>query len=99
MSTRMANISESARGILKLRKRLGLTQTTLGARLHYSAMAVSRWEAGTQEPPAKCLIQLGNLSGEPECWWFWAHAGLRIADISRKLSGSRSVLHKAKFPD
>ena len=99
MSSRKTNTSESALRILKLRKHLGLSQTTLGSRLHYSAMAVSRWEAGTKEPPAQCLIQLGNLSGEPECWWFWARAGLRPADISRKLSGGRRELHRAKFPD
>jgi DNA-binding transcriptional regulator YiaG len=99
MIARKADTSELALRILKLRKLLELSQTALGSRLHYSAMAVSRWEAGTQEPPAKCLIQLGNLSGEPECWWFWGRAGLRRADISRKLLGGRSVLHKAKFLD
>src|ERR1700730_17522455 len=99
MSARKANISESALRILKLRQCLGLSQTALGSQLHYSAMAVSRWEAGSQEPPAQCFIQLGNLSGEPECWWFWARTGLRPADISRKLSRGRSVPHRAKFPD
>jgi peptidase S24-like protein/helix-turn-helix protein len=99
MIARKANTSESALRILKLRKHLGLSQAALGSRLHYSAMAVSRWEAGSQEPPARCLIQLGNLSGEPECWWFWARTGLRPADISRKLPGGRRVLQRAKFPD
>jgi hypothetical protein len=99
MSARKTNTSEASLRILKLRKRLGLTQTALGSRLHYSAMAVSRWEAGSQEPPAQCFIHLGNLSGEPECWWFWARAGLRPAHISRKLAGVRSVLQRAKFPD
>jgi hypothetical protein len=31
--------------------------------------------------------------------WFWARASLRTADISRKLSGGRSVLQRAKCPD
>src|SRR6202790_2969319 len=99
MNPRNANASISARKILKLRKRLGLSQAALGSRLHYSAMAVCRWEAGSQEPPAQCLIRLGNLSGEPECWWFWARAGLRTADISRTLSQGHGELHKARFPD
>jgi Peptidase S24-like len=94
-----ANATASARKILKLRKRLGLSQGALGSRLHYSAMAVCRWEAGSHEPPAQCFIQLGNLSGEPECWWFWARAGLRTADISRTLSQGHGELHKARFPD
>src|ERR1700738_3415604 len=99
MSAQKANTSESALKILKLRKRLGLSQAALGSRLHYSAMAVCRWEAGSHERPAQCFIQLGNLSGEPECWWFWARAGLRTADISRTLSEGPGVLHKARLPD
>jgi hypothetical protein len=99
MKTRNANASISARKFLKLLKRLGLSQSALGSRLHYSAMAVCRWEAGNQEPPAQCFIQLGNLSGEPECWWFWNRAGLRTADISRTLSEGPDVPHKARLPD
>src|ERR1700681_4057122 len=98
MRASKTTISEAALRILKLRKRLGLSQTALGSRLHYSAMAVCRWEAGNQEPPAQCFIQLGNLSGEPECWWFWARAGLRTADISRSLSEGPSLLHKTRLP-
>src|ERR1700724_265032 len=99
MRASKANISEAALRILKLRKRLGLSQTALGSRLHYSAMAVSRWEAGSQEPPAQCFIQLGNLSGEAECWWFWARAGLRCADITRTRSEAHGELPKARLPD
>jgi Peptidase S24-like len=93
------NAPEWARSILKLRHRLGLSQTALGARLHYSAMAVSRWESGTKEPPAQCYIQLGNLAGEPECWSFWARAGLRSADLARMLPEGRGAMRKTKFPN
>jgi hypothetical protein len=96
--TRRENTPEWARSILRLRRQLGLSQTALGARLHYSAMAVSRWESGTKEPPAQCYIQLGNLAGEPECWSFWERAGLRSADLSRMLPEGRGVLQKTKFP-
>jgi len=92
------NTPEWARSILKLRHQLGLSQTALGARLHCSAMAVSRWERGRKEPPARCYIQLGNLAGEPECWSFWERAGLRSADLARMLPGGRAVLHKTNFP-
>src|ERR1700681_298514 len=96
MSARKANTSESALRILKLRNRLGLSQTALGSRLHYSAMAVSRWESGSQEPPAQCYIQLGNLAGEPDCWTFWARAGLRSSDLSRLFPQGRSSVVRAR---
>ncbi len=60
-----------------------LSQTELGAKLRYSAMAVSRWERGALEPTAEVYIQFGNLAGEPECWFFWERAGLRKSDIFR----------------
>ena len=77
-----------ARKILDLRKHLGLSQTVFGSRLHYSAMAVSRWETATQEPTAHCYIQLGNLAGEPECWEFWARAGLQRSDLGQMFPSS-----------
>lgn len=94
-----ANVPEWARTIFKLRQRLGLSQAGLGARLHYSPMAVSRWERGTKEPPAQCWIQLGNLAGDPECWSFWSRAGLRSADISRMLPEGRNSLVKMQHPE
>jgi hypothetical protein len=96
---RKVNVPEWARRIVKLRQRLGLSQAGLGARLHYSPMAVSRWERGAGEPPAQCWIQLGNLAGDPECWSFWSRAGLRSADISRMLPEGRGVLGKARHPE
>jgi SOS-response transcriptional repressor LexA len=67
--------------ILNLRRNLGLSQSEFGSRLHYSAMAVSRWETGKQEPTSRCFIELGNLAGPPQCWLFWARAGLKSADL------------------
>jgi DNA-binding XRE family transcriptional regulator len=75
------NAPDWAIAILNLRKRLGYSQTGLGSRLHYSAMAVSRWETGKQEPTSQCYIQLGNLAGQPDCWFFWGRAGLKTADL------------------
>jgi len=34
----------------------------------YSAMAISRWERGEQEPSDRGYIELGNLAGDPGCW-------------------------------
>src|SRR5258705_7391965 len=87
-----------AAAVFTLRKRLQLDQTALGQKVHSSAMAVSRWERGAQEPPSHGYIELGNLAGDPECWYFWGRAGLRnedlmrvMPDFERRLRVSRSV--------
>jgi DNA-binding transcriptional regulator YiaG len=63
----MSNTSDSkfewAKRILALRRRLKMSQSDLGKQMNASAMAVSRWERGVQEPPANVYIQLGNLTG------------------------------------
>lgn len=82
-----------------LRQRLGLSQTELGRQLNSSAMAVSRWERGVQEPPANINIQLGNLTGDPECWYFWDRAGLHSEDLMRVLPAVRSRLRKNRLPE
>jgi SOS-response transcriptional repressor LexA/DNA-binding XRE family transcriptional regulator len=88
-----------AQKILDLRRSLDLSQTTFGQRLHKSAMAISRWERGAQQPTAASYIDLGNLSGDPLCWYFWGLAGLRSEDLVRVLPnfrerlGQRSLSH------
>jgi SOS-response transcriptional repressor LexA len=72
-----------ATNISDLRRRLNLSQTAFGRRLHSSAMGISRWERGTNEPPAGIYIELGNLAGAPLCWYFWGRAGLRNEDFLR----------------
>jgi SOS-response transcriptional repressor LexA/DNA-binding XRE family transcriptional regulator len=99
MASGKKSVPEWAHKIQLLRHRLGLSQTSFGSRLHYSAMAVSRWESGSQEPPAQCYIQLGNLAGEPDCWVFWSRAGLKSSDLSRMFPEGRGSLHRTKFPD
>jgi SOS-response transcriptional repressor LexA len=69
--------------ITALRKRLRLSQTSFGHELRSSAMGVSRWERGTQEPPSHSYIDLGNLAGDPDCWFFWERAGFRSEDLMR----------------
>lgn len=90
---------DSAGRINTLRRRLGLSQTELGRQLDSSAMAVSRWERGVQEPPANINIQLGNMTGDPECWYFWDRAGLHSEDLMRVLPAVRSRLRKERLPD
>src|SRR6266481_8085610 len=74
---------EWATSVSELRRRLNLSQTDFGQRLHSSAMGVSRWERGNHEPSAGCYIDLGNLAGAPHCWYFWGRAGLRTEDLRR----------------
>jgi SOS-response transcriptional repressor LexA len=85
---------ESAKRILALRHRLQLSQSDLGKQMNASAMAVSRWERGVQEPPANIYIQLGNLTGDPECWYFWGQAGLSSDDLMRVLPAIRSRMRQ-----
>jgi len=74
---------EWAATISDLRQRLNLSQTVFGGRLHASAMAISRWERGNQEPSAGSYIELGNLAGAPVCWYFWGRAGLQTEALVR----------------
>jgi transcriptional regulator with XRE-family HTH domain len=72
-----------ATAIFELRQRLNLSQATFAEWLHCSAMTISRWERGHQEPTAGGYIDLGNLAGAPVCWYFWGRAGLRTEDLMR----------------
>jgi SOS-response transcriptional repressor LexA len=76
--------------IARLRHRLGHSQTSFGQEVHSSAMGVSRWERGSQEPPSHSYIELGNLAGDPDCWFFWELAGLRSEDLMRVLPKLRN---------
>ena len=95
---RSASASKSAKAIFELRRKLQLDQTALGERLDCSAMTVSRWERGVQEPPSHAYIELGNLAGDPDCWFFWSRAGLRNEDLMRVVPGLRRRLKKIAMP-
>src|SRR5580658_8746076 len=87
---------EWARRIIALRRRLQMSQSELGKQMNASAMAVSRWERGAQEPPANVYIQLGNLTGDPECWYFWGQAGLSSDDLMRVMPAVRSRMRQGR---
>ena len=84
--------------IQDFRIRLKLTQSELGKRLGASAMAVSRWERGIQEVPANFYIQIGNMAGDPLCWYFWGRSGLRMKDVLRVLPEARRRLNEVRLP-
>ena len=88
-----------ANPIRELRHKLRLNQVELGQRLHYSAMAISRWERGEQEPTDRGYIELGNLAGDPDCWYFWGRAGLHNENLLRVMPVLRERLQKSRFAD
>jgi len=91
--------SEWASSIRELRHRLGMNQVQLGQRLHFSPMAVSRWERGEQEPTDRAYIELGNLAGDPDCWYFWGRAGLHNENLLSVTPVLRDRLQKSRFAD
>src|SRR2546422_9893720 len=97
MSLENPNVGWASR-LIALRRRMGVSQSELGKQLNSSAMAVSRWERGVQDPPADIYIQLGNITGDPECWYFWGRAGLHSGDLMRVLPAVRSRLQKERLP-
>jgi DNA-binding XRE family transcriptional regulator len=83
--TQQNTLPEWAQRISSLRERLRMSQAELGRRFECSAMTVSRWERGLLAPSSDYYIQLGNLSGKSECWYFWERAGLQLPDVLRAL--------------
>jgi len=84
---------EWAKRIERFRASLKMSQSHFGEELQYSAMAVSRWERGSQEPPANAYIKLGKLATGPDRWFFWERAGLKKTDLqneSPRLKGAFS---------
>jgi SOS-response transcriptional repressor LexA len=85
--------------IENLRRSRHYNQAEFGAQLGISAMAVSRWERGVAAPSGEIYIRLGNLAGDPLCWFFWKQAGLRLSDVTRVLPGVSRRLADFKVPE
>lgn len=77
----LSNLTEWARCIAELRRKLQLTQTQLAEQVGVTAMTVSRWERGLVEPTAGGYIALGNLAEPKRSWYFWRRAGLNEAKV------------------
>src|SRR5258707_12166828 len=90
---------EWATSVSELRQRLNLSQTDFGQRLPCSAMGVSRWERGNQEPSAGSYIDLGNLAGAPVCWYFWGRAGLHTEDLMRVVPELKTQFNRTDHLD
>lgn len=92
-----ANVPEWSRQIERFRRTLKLTQSDFAKRLGAAAMSVSRWERGILEVPANVYIKLGNIAGDPLCWYFWRCAGLRAEDVMRVLPAARDRLSESRW--
>ncbi len=90
--------SEWAKSVVRLRAGLVLNQVPFGHAFDCSAMAVSRWERGVSEPPSNIYIEMGNLAGDPLCWYFWGRAGLSKEDLLRVVPRLRERLRKVQMP-
>lgn len=77
----MSSPNRLSRTIYKLRSQLKQSQTDFAGQLGVSAMAVSRWENGT-EPAADCIIKLAKMTADPEEFWFLlGQVGLNKRDV------------------
>src|SRR6266478_9160412 len=85
--------------LARLRTGLALNQVEFGNTFHCSAMPVSRWERGVSEPPSHVYIEMGNLAGDPLCWYFWGRAGLSREDLLRVVRQLQARLRKAQLPN
>ena len=79
-----------------MRRGLNFSQQAFGNRLGVSAMTVSRWEQGTVELSGNIYLKLGNLAGDPLCWYFWRRAGLTTADVMRVLPDANRRLKQMR---
>src|SRR2546430_10644713 len=86
-------------GIIPLRRRRGENQSERGKQLNPPARGFPRGGGRVKTPPANIYIQLGNITGDPECWYFWGRAGLHSGDVMRVLPAVRTRLQKDRLPD
>ncbi len=71
-----------SQAILQIRTDLNLNQRDMADKLGTSAMAVSRWEAGVNEPDGKSLVALAKLTKKPDIYWLLLGAlGLTKRDL------------------
>ena len=68
--------------VSQLRSDLGLNQRDFADKFGVSAMAVSRWESGANDPPGKCLVEMAKLAKSSAGYWaFLGALGLTKKDF------------------
>jgi hypothetical protein len=71
----------------------------LAQELGVSEEMVAGWESGREEPSPNFYIKLGNIAGEPSCWFFWERAGLYSGNLMRVLPAVRLEIGDDRQPD
>ena len=80
--TKRAKTSGLPGAVVELREQLGMNQRDFADKFGVSAMAVSRWESGANDPPGKCLVQMAKLTKNSVAYWsFLGAIGLKKADF------------------
>jgi DNA-binding transcriptional regulator YiaG len=83
--TKRAKSSGLAANVSDLREKLGMNQRDFADKFGVSAMAVSRWESGANDPPGKCLVEMARMSKTaPAFWTFLGALGLSKKDFRGK---------------
>jgi DNA-binding transcriptional regulator YiaG len=68
--------------VIELREQLGMNQRDFADKFGVSAMAVSRWESGANDPPGKCLVQMAKMTKSTNAYWaFLGAIGLTKKDF------------------
>lgn len=78
-----AEKSPSAARIRSLRRFLHLSTNQFAEQLGCSIATLAGWESGDQKPTVEAFITLGNLAGDPSCWFFWSCAGVYGSELMR----------------
>ncbi len=91
--------SEVGERIKALRLHLKASRAVIAKELGVSAETIAQWERGTEEPSANRYVKLGNIAGEPSCWYFWERAGLYSGHLMRVLPAVRLEIGKDHKPD
>jgi DNA-binding transcriptional regulator YiaG len=74
------------RAVNELRSELQLNQADFGTKLGVTAMSVSRWEAGQNDPPAECVVKMAKLADNSKGFWFFlGQVGLGKRDFDGRL--------------
>ena len=83
--TKRSKSSGLSTAVSELREKMGMNQRDFADKFDVSAMAVSRWESGANDPPGKCLVEMAKLSKTPsEFWAFLGALGLTKKDFKGK---------------
>ncbi len=78
--------------IERLRLKYAMSQTDFAKKFRTSAMSVSRWERGVNEPEAHDLLRLGLMAKQVgmDGWMFWNEAGLTRDHARTALAGDKA---------